>query len=285
METNSDRRPVARRKRHNVALENEIVRTNAKPSKAEAIAQQSGDTSPGPRRSLSAILSRPSTFRLFSVWIVGDTPLITHAWSEKARREMLAKQVKATSGGRSQRDPEADFVSSLYQFDNDGHYGFPAMGLKNCLLSVAHKDKGIARSAVMSALWIDAAIVRARPALAGAVCDMPLLRIFGDDPINREDMVRVGVGLSKTASLAYRGQFTNWAFRVTGKFNSDVLTEEALAFLIDEAGMASGLGEWRNEKRGMFGAFHRATAEEEVAWDRYAAGNGTIPQQYREAAE
>lgn len=237
------------------------------------------------RRSLSAILSKPATYKLFSTWIVGDTPLITHAWSEKAKREMLQKQVKATRGGREARDPVADFVSSLYEIGN-GAYGFPAMGFKNCILSVAHKDKGIARTSVMAALWVDAEIVRTRPAFAGAVCDMPLLRIYGSAPVNREDMVKVGAGLNKTASLAYRGQFTNWAFRVTGKFNSDILTLDALAFLIDEAGMSSGLGEWRNERKGMFGAFHRATAEEETAWEAFAAGKGPIPaQSYQEAAE
>lgn len=270
MQTNTDKRPVKRRGRHNSALEHAIERD---PPKAE------------PRKSLSAILSKPTTYKLFSVWIVGDTPLITHAWSEKAKREMLQKQVKATRGGREARDPTADFVSSLYEM-GDGAYGFPAMGFKNCILSVAHKDKGIARTAVMSALWIDADIVRCRPAFAGAICDMPLLRIYGDEPVNREDMVKVGVGLNKTASLAYRGQFTHWAFRITGKLNSDVLTEEALAFLIDEAGMACGLGEWRNERKGMFGAFHRSTAEEEGAWEAFAAGTGPLPQlDMLEAAE
>lgn len=237
------------------------------------------------RKSLSEILSKPATYRLFSVWIVGDTPLITHAWSEKAKREMLEKQVKATRGGRVARDPVADFVSSLYEIGS-GSYGFPAMGFKNCILSVAHKDKGIARTSVMSALWIDAEIVRTRPAYEKAICDMPLLRIYGDKPVNREDMVKIGSGLNKTASLAYRGQFTTWAFRITGKINSDVLTEEALAFLIDEAGMACGLGEWRNERKGMFGAFHRATAEEEAAWEAFAAGAGPLPQPaYAEAPE
>lgn len=272
MQTNTNKRPVQRGRRHNTSLEKTIVREQP------AVASE-------PRRSLSAILSKPATYKLFSVWIVGDTPLITHAWSEKAKREMLEKQVKATRGGRTARDPEADFVSSLYEIGED-RYGFPAMGFKNCILSVAHRDKGIARTSVMAALWIDAEIVRARPAYAGAICDMPLLRIYGDQPVNREDMVKVGVGLNKTASLAYRGQFTTWAFKVTGKFNSDVLTEEALAFLIDEAGMACGLGEWRNERKGMFGAFHRATAEEEFAWDNYAAGDGPLPQpSYQEAAE
>lgn len=241
----------------------------------EEIGQETG------RVSLSAALSKEVKFKHFSVWLVGDTPLIVHAWSEKARREMLEKQVKATRGGREARDPEADFSSSLYEMGETAGkpiYGFPAMGIKNSILSVAHKDRGIPRTTVMGALWIDADMVRARPALAGAVCDMPLVRIFGGDPEMREDMVKIGAGLNKTATLSYRGQFTNWAVRITGRFNSDVLTPEALAFLIQQAGIESGLGEWRNERRGMFGAFHLATTAEEAAWDAFAAGTGPMPE-------
>jgi hypothetical protein len=238
------------------------------------------------RESLAGALSSKATFKGFSVWLVGDTPVITHAWSEKARREMLQKQVKATKGGKEARDPEADFVSSLYEM-GDGAYGFPAMGVKNCILSSAHKDKGIPRSAVMAGLWIDADMVRTRPALAGAVCDMPLIRIYGTDPEMREDMVKIGSGLNKIANLSYRAQFTVWAMKVTGRFNTTILTPEALAFLIQEAGLASGLGEWRNERRGMFGAFHLADVDEEAAWEAYADGKGDlpVPASYRQAAE
>jgi hypothetical protein len=228
------------------------------------------------RESLAGALSSKATFKGFSVWLVGDTPVITHAWSEKARREMLQKQVKATKGGKEARDPESDFVSSLYEMGDDT-YGFPAMGIKNCILSAAHKDKGIARTAVMSGLWIDADMVRTRPALAGAICDMPLIRIYGTPPEMREDMVKIGSGLQKVANLAYRAQFTIWAMRVTGRFNTTTLTPEALAFLIQEAGLASGLGEWRNERRGMFGAFHLADVDEEAAWDAFATGKGALP--------
>lgn len=236
--------------------------------------------------SLAAQLSKKTQFNSFKAWIVGDTPVITHAWSEKAKREMLQKQVKATKAGKEARDPQADFVSSLYEM-GDGVYGFPATGVKNCILSAAHKDKGIARSNVMAALWINADMVRVRPALAGAVCDMPLLRIYGSAPEMREDMVKIGAGLQKTANLSYRAQFTVWALKVTGRFNPTVLSEEALAFLIQESGFSSGLGEWRNERKGMFGAFHLADAEEEMAWDKFAAGNGSlpVPASYRQAAE
>lgn len=235
---------------------------------------------------LGHILSTKPIFQGFKLWIVGDTPLITHAWSQKAKTEMLQKQVKATRGGKDARDPQADFVSSLYEM-GDGSYGFPATGVKNCILAAAHKDKGVARSSVMSALWIDAQMVRTRPALAGAICDMPLLRIYGGQPEMREDMVKIGAGMQKTANLAYRGQFTVWAMKVTGRFNASVITAEALAFLIQESGMASGLGEWRNERKGMFGAFHLANAEEEKEWESYANGKGSIPAPagYQMAAE
>lgn len=240
-------------------------------------------SSDGAPVSLAAALSKKPKFQAFSVWLVGDTPLITHAWSEKAKREMLQKQVKAPKAGKDARDPEADFVSSLYEM-GDGGYGFPVTAFKNAILSSAHKDKGIARSNVMAALWLHADLVRVRPALAGAVCDMPLVRIFGSPPAMREDMVRVGAGLNKTASLAYRAQFSVWAVRIKGRFNAAVLNQEQLAFLIEEAGMAYGVGEWRNERKGMFGAFHLATAAEEAAWDLFASGDGSLPQSTDHAA-
>lgn len=236
--------------------------------------------------SLAAALSKQSTFKKFSMWVIGDTPLITHAWSQKAKQEMLSKQVKATKPGREARNPEQDFVDSLYEME-EGVFGFPVTGVKNCILSAAHKDKGIARTMVMSALYLDAEMSRIRPALAGAVCDMPLVRIHGGQPEMREDMVRIGAGMSKTANLAYRGQFTVWAMRITGEYNSTVITDEALAFLVNESGRACGIGEWRNEKKGVFGSFHLGSQAEEKAWEKYRAGKGKlpVPESYKLAAE
>jgi len=99
--------------------------------------------------------------------------------------------------------------------------------------------------------------------------------------------VKIGSGLNKIANLAYRGQFTVWAMKISGRFNASVITAEALAFLIQESGMASGLGEWRNERKGMFGAFHLATPKEERQWETYAAGTGSlpVPESYKQAAE
>jgi len=227
--------------------------------------------------SLRSLIAGKTTYKRFDVWVVGDTPLITHSWSEKAKLEMLRKQVKAVkAAGRQARDPEEDYLNSLYEI-RDGVYAFPTTAAKLALMSAAHVDKGISKTSILSNVWMDCSMYRVRPALAGAVCDMPLTRIYGAKPEMREDMVRVGAGLNKTSTLAYRAQFFPWAARLKGRFNPTQVPPESLAFLFDEAGRACGLCDWRNEKRGVFGSFHMADEEEEDAWMKFSKGEGPMP--------
>src|SRR5688500_19352718 len=58
--------------------------------------------------------------------LIGDSPLICHAWSDKAKKQMLDKQMKKAVGGKEAKDPSADFQASLYHLP-DGGYGFPAV--------------------------------------------------------------------------------------------------------------------------------------------------------------
>jgi hypothetical protein len=230
---------------------------------------------PSQSASLGRMLSTNPRIQQFNFWIVGDSPLIVHAWSEKAKREILSKQTKSLRGeGRDVRDPEQEFKASLYEIGPD-KYGFPAMAVKNAIVDECHKDKGVPREHARRALWIQAPFYKVAPAKAGAMCDMPLFRIYGSKPEMREDMVKIGMG---TAALAYRGQFTTWAMNVIGRVNVGVITMDSLSGLVDMGGAASGIGEWRNDRNGMFGAFHLARPEEEEAWKRFAAGKGPLPQ-------
>lgn len=230
--------------------------------------------------SLARFMSQKATFAMATFWIVGHSPLIVHSWSEKAKREMLQKQVKATKAGKAARQPEQEFADSLYMMKTkagDDAYGFPCTAVKKCMLSAAHKDKGIPRDTVMRSVWLIAPFVRVRTALDGAICDLPLVRLWGSDPEMREDMVRIGAGLTKTANLAYRAQFRVWAMRIVARYNSSVLTQDVITALITDSGMSCGVGDWRNEKNGMFGSFHLASADEEKAWEKYASGKGALP--------
>jgi hypothetical protein len=226
------------------------------------------------RVNLARVMSKRRETLGFRFWIVGATPLITHAWSEKAKRELLIKQSKAAKAGRDARNPEEDFQNSLYDMPNGG-FGFPTMGLKNSIVSGAHKDKGVPKTVVQSALWLDAEIISVRPAMAGAICDMPLTRIYGSDPQMREDMVRVG-GISKTSMLAYRAQFSVWAMRLTGHLNTSMMSLEQLVYMIQDAGEMFGIGDWRNEKKGLFGAYRIGLPDEVEQWEGFTRG-GPLP--------
>jgi hypothetical protein len=232
---------------------------------------------PGEQIDLARFMSRKVEWKAFDFWIVGDTPLIVHAWSAKAKEEILQKQVRAYKAtGRDPRDPQQDYENAFYRISPD-EYGFPAMAVKNCIVSAAHKDKGIPQTLVQRALFVKAPFYQIRPALAGATCNMPLFKVYGSDPIMREDMGRIGSGLKKTAALIYRPSFDTWAMRVRGRYNSAVLNDEILAALVEESGYSAGIGEWRNERKGVFGAFHLGTDDEQKAWHAYRLGSGPLP--------
>jgi hypothetical protein len=236
---------------------------------------------------LTSVYTKKQIWTPFRQWIVGLSPLITHAWSEKAKREMLAKMVKAVKHAKEERNPEEEFTSSLYDLGN-GTYGFPVTAVKKAILSIAHKDKGIPKTAVMAGLWLDFQIIQQRPAFAGALCDMPIVRIFGSTPQMREDMVRIKGRGGSTANFAYRAQFSQWGMRITGKVDPEQVPPEVLAWLIEGSGTATGLGDWRNEKSGVFGSFRLAEEHEAEQWEEFAAGRGPMPVAYpelRQAAE
>ena len=167
--------------------------------------------------------------------VVGDSALICHAWSEKAKREMLDAQMKKARQAKEAKDPDADYRDSLYPHPAGG-FGFPAVAFKNAAVDACSSIAGITKVEARGAFHI--------------VGDM--VRIDGE-PSPREDMVRVGMG---TADIRYRGEFREWAATLTLRYNANVLSAEQLANLFNVAGFAVGVGEWRPQRDGSFGMFH-----------------------------
>lgn len=188
----------------------------------------------------TAIELPPLNIQTVQFLLVGDSPLIVHAWSEKAKRQMLEKQMKKASKAKEAKDPEADYESCFYRTD-DGGYGFPAIGVKAAMVSACR--------------FVDAKMTVLRGACH---IDCEMLPVIGE-PRPREDMVRVGMG---TADIRYRPEFPEWRMPVTIKFNAAVISAEQIANLLNAAGFGVGIGEWRPEKNGSFGRFHVATSED-----------------------
>lgn len=177
-----------------------------------------------------------------TVKLIGDSPLICHAWSEKAKKQMLDKQMKAAKAGKEAKDPHRDFLESLYPHP-DGGYGFPCVGFKAAAVGACRFADGIKMTEARGAFHVVG----------------ELAKISGSEPEMREDMVRVGMG---TADIRYRGQFSPWSVELTLSYNRDALSPEQIINLFNLAGFGVGVGEWRPERDGSYGRFHVANENE-----------------------
>jgi len=178
-----------------------------------------------------------------SITLVGDSPLICHRWSEKAKREMLDKQMKSARQIKAAKDPEADFWASLYILeDHPQHdvakmrFGFPAVAFKNAAVDACSHIAGVTKVEARGAFHVVGEYVTIK-----------------GTPTPREDMVRVGMG---TADIRFRGEFRSWSAVLDFRFNSAVLSAEQVVNLFNTAGFAIGVGEWRPQKDGSMGMFH-----------------------------
>ena len=204
---------------------------------------------------------RPIELETVSLKIVGDTPLIIHSWSEKAKREILEKQMKVTkTKGRDAKNPVEDFIRSMYWLTDmptdmseegfekaikDGaRFGFPVTAFKQAAISASYrmgwsKDK----MSLRGVFFIEGD-------------ENQMIEIHSDTPIMREDMVRVGMG---TADIRYRGEFRNWwaIMKVTYNKNGQYSLEQIIN-IINAGGYVCGVGEWRPERDGQYGMFHIA---------------------------
>lgn len=204
--------------------------------------------------------------QMMEITLIGDAPLIVHAWSVKAKRQMLAKQMKAAKGAKEAKDPRDDFEQSLYRLPNGG-YGFPSVAFKAAAVTAVTSVSGITKVAARQAFHVLGDAVDVEGAFDGVKMRADLVRLEGGEPRMREDMVRVGMG---TADLRYRGEFWPWHAKVLVRFNANVLSPAQILNLFNTAGFACGVGEWRSERDGQNGMFHVATEAEQDALSKPA---------------
>ncbi len=199
--------------------------------------------------------------------IIGRSPLIVHAWSEKAKRQLLeAQQGKSVGKKKEHKNPVKDFIESMYWlseapeipegstesdcielFDNaiqkGAKFGFPAVAIKKAATSAAYrqgwtKDKVSANGS----FWLM------------GINDPEFVEIETDEPpVMREDMVKISNGV---ADIRYRGEFKNWRCKFKISYlKGGIFSLENIISMINLGGFSCGLGEWRIEKGGLSGAF------------------------------
>lgn len=213
---------------------------------------------------------KPLEIKSTKIRIVGDSPLIVHAWSEKAKRQMLeAQQGKKAGKKKPVRNPVDDFVQACYwltpkpsypensdeetvtaafdaAIEAGARFGFPVTAIKQATAAAAYRLGWVKNQmGIRGALFFESD-------------ERGLVEIHSDIPVIREDMVKVGMG---TADLRYRPQFNNWSIDLDVKYNEMCgISWENLLNAINAAGFVCGLGEWRPERDGVNGMFHVANA-------------------------
>ena len=208
----------------------------------------------------TAIEIRPLDIRRVPLTIVGDTPLIVHAWSEKAKRMMLEAQMGLSKGKKKEyKNPVEDFINSMYWLSGkpeeyteeafakavaDGaRFGFPATAVKAAAVSAAYRQGWSKNKVVLQGeMFIESD-------------ENGMIEIKTDEPpVMREDMVKVGMG---TADLRYRGEFRNWRADIVLRYNANgQFSLENIVNIINAGGFFCGIGEWRPEKGGTNGMYH-----------------------------
>lgn len=204
---------------------------------------------------------------LLQIHIVGDSALIVHKWQEKAKKEMLDKQMKKASNGKEAKNPVSDFVNALYWLDENGNmidtpeeldgvsidtpkeevdaviskgrFGFPTCAFKACAIDAGYQQGVIAK----------------KTTARGAFHILGEYAVIEGIPTMREDMVQIG-GMSKVADIRYRPEFKKWETTLTVKYNKKAISKEQIINLLNYGGFANGVGEWRPSRDGSFGTFH-----------------------------
>ena len=209
--------------------------------------------------------------------VVGDTPLLVHAWSEKARKELLhnmqmTKQEKKAKE-HEPKDPFADFVEAAYwvtdmpevrglkpeeqiakfekAIEDGAQFGFPTIAFKKSAIMAARSAGLVTNMKLMSRLFHVNAVNGTHK---GSSQELAILEIE-EPPELSEDVVQVG--FPKKADLRYRPSFRNWSVELElTLIKTGMFTMEDIINAIDLSGFMNGVGEWRIERDGEFGSYH-----------------------------
>ncbi|WP_022727205.1 hypothetical protein [Fodinicurvata sediminis] len=208
------------------------------------------------------------TMEQHHLYLVGTAPLIVHAFPEKARRQMLDKQMKLSRGGREARDPYAEVEACRYRLP-DGRDGFPAVGFKSAAVTACTSLGDVTKIAARQAFRVIGLPMNAPGTLDGSLVRTALVPLFAPEPTIREDVVRLA-GPSRSAEMRYRPEYPAWGVVLQLVLNPRVISISQAATMFQAAGHGVGVGDYRPERDGDAGTFEVVSRAEFEEWRKEA---------------
>jgi hypothetical protein len=206
-----------------------------------------------------------------TVRLVGDTPLIVHKWSEKAKRMLPAWPEDGPKSDITEQKeyagPMESFMNALYWItpkpeefseaafaeavNSGARFGFRVEAFKNAAIDAAYSKKWIPNKKSVKGLFF------IQPDFVDGEGNQ-LVEIKGCVPEMREDIVILS-GMTRKPDLRWRPQFSNWYVDLNIRFDADgIYSLQDIVNMLNAGGRYSGIGEYRPEKDGQFGMFHVA---------------------------
>lgn len=213
--------------------------------------------------------------------IVGDSPLLVHAWSEKIKKQLLDNMRDPNTDKKKKvhevKDPFADFVEAAYwvtpmpevrgkskeqqetlfeeAIENGAQFGFPVIAFKKAAVLACYSAGMVKNMQLMKRLFHVNAINGTHK---GSSTELAILNIE-EPPELSEDVVKVGPFNNRQPDLRYRPAFRKWSVELElSLIKTGMFTMEDIINAMEMGGFMNGVGEWRTEKDGEFGSYHVA---------------------------
>lgn len=172
------------------------------------------------------------------------SPLVIHAFAEKAKQEIRDKQAKKAKKAKEERKPEDEFLAARY-IDSAGRECAPITAIKKAMVSAGTAMDNLTKVAIRQAIFV-------APTADPASMLVPIENLDGTPAKGRmrEDAVTIGIN---TRGLSYRPEYPEWQLRVTVEYNSRLISEEQLQALAEQAGWGVGICEGRPERSSALG--------------------------------
>jgi hypothetical protein len=172
------------------------------------------------------------------------SPLVIHAFAEKAKQEIRDKQQKKAKKAKAERNPKTEFLAARY-VDEKGRECAPVTALKKSFITAATAFDDLTKVGLRQALFVDSVASPGSPLVPIELHDGSLA--VGK---MREDAVTIGIN---TRGLTYRPCYPEWQLRIRVEYNARIVSTEQLLALIDQAGWGVGICEGRPERSSALG--------------------------------
>lgn len=203
------------------------------------------------------------------IFLVGTTPLIVHAFPEKQRQQMLAKQMKTAQGGRDARNPTAEVEAARYLLPG-GRDAFPAVAFKAAAVTACTSLADVTKVAARQAFRVAGQPMNMPGVFPNSFQRTALVPLIAQPSTIREDVVRLA-GPSRTAEMRYRPEYAVWGVELHIVINPQVVSLGQMHSMFQAAGHGVGVGDYRPERDGDCGTFAVVT---EKAFDGWIKANG-----------